>query len=218
MWKDGTSGPGLLVASRLVGVMGGKIWAESSPTQPGNIFHFTARFWDDKGSLSKPALTPIEELRGLPVLIVDENASNRRVLVETLRRWGMKPTAADGGEAALQILKEQNTTGATFELTMLDAEMPGMDGFAVARRLQDNLELAGATIMMHSAVIEGDLAVHCRQVGSDPPAQAHSASGVAGGASLLRESSPSPDGNAQKQRLVRKIPKRSLDRQNRLML
>jgi len=84
-----------------------------------------------------------------------------------LRRWGMKPTAADGGEAALQILKERNTTGATFELIMLDAEMPGMDGFAVARRLQDNLELAGATIMMHSAVIEGDLAVHCRQVGSD---------------------------------------------------
>lgn len=82
-------------------------------------------------------------------------------------KWEMKPTAVDGGEAALQILHERNATGMAFGLVMLDAEMPGMDGFAVAKRLKENLDLAGATIMMHSAVIVGDLAVRCRQVGSD---------------------------------------------------
>jgi two-component system, sensor histidine kinase and response regulator len=58
-------------------------------------------------------------------------------------------------------------SGTAFGLVMLDAEMPGMDGFAVAERLKENLDLAGATIMMHSAVIAGDLAVRCRQVGSN---------------------------------------------------
>ena len=66
------------------------------------------------------------------VLIVDDNGSNRRVLVEMLRKWGMKPTAVDGGEAALQLLRERKSPGIAFGLVMLDAEMPGMDGFAVA--------------------------------------------------------------------------------------
>ncbi len=79
----------------------------------------------------------------------------------------MKPTAVDGGEAALEILQERNATGTAFGLVMLDAEMPGMEGFAVAKRLKENLDLTGATIMMHSAVIAGNLAERCRQVGSN---------------------------------------------------
>jgi CheY-like chemotaxis protein len=167
MRRGGTTGPGLLIASRLVGVMGGKIWAENNPGQAGNIFHFTVHFSVDKGAPSKPLLSPIEELLDLPVLIVDDNGSNRRVLVEMLCKWGMKPTAVDGGEAALQLLRERKGPGIAFGLVMLDAEMPGMDGFAVARRLKEDLELAGATIMMHSTVIAGDLVARCREVGRD---------------------------------------------------
>ena len=166
MRKGGTTSPGLLVASRMLGVMGGKIWAESGPGQTGNTFHFTARFSIATDTVSKPTLTPIEELRDLPVLIVDDSASNRRVLVEILSNWGMKPTAVDGGEAALQILQERNEAGTAVGLVMLDAEMPGIDGFAVVNRLDKNLDLGGATIMMHSALIEGDLALRCRQMGS----------------------------------------------------
>jgi CheY-like chemotaxis protein len=165
--KGGTTGPGLLVASSLIGILGGKIWAESGPAQSGNIFHFTVRFGVDKDSPSKPALTPIEELRDLPVLIVDDSESNRRVLLEMLGHLGMKPTAVNGGEAALRIIKERDAAGSAFGLVMLDAEMPGMDGFAVAKRLKEHLDPAGATIMMHSAVLAGDPADRCRQVGSD---------------------------------------------------
>src|SRR6266571_7171210 len=104
-------------------------------------------------------------LTGLPVLIVDDNSVNRRVLSDLLVRWKMRPTVADSGAAAMQALLDANTQGRPFALVLLDANMPGMDGFEVARRIRDDAQLASATIMMLSSSGHFGESSRCRELG-----------------------------------------------------
>jgi CheY-like chemotaxis protein len=104
-------------------------------------------------------------LRDLPVLIVDDNATNRRVLYEMLSHWQMRPTVADGGLAALSELQHAVALGSPFPLVLLDAQMPDMDGFTLAERITQTPALAGVTIMMLSSVdLPGDTS-RCRALG-----------------------------------------------------
>jgi CheY-like chemotaxis protein len=104
-------------------------------------------------------------LHDVHVLIVDDNSTNRQVLHGMLSRWGMKPTAVDGSSAALQALEIAKGMGRPFPLILLDSQMPGMDGFALAEGIRKNPRLVGATIMMlTSAGYLGD-ATRCRQLG-----------------------------------------------------
>jgi CheY-like chemotaxis protein len=104
-------------------------------------------------------------LWNLPALIVDDNATNRRVLYEMLRHWQMHPTAADGGLDALSELQRAAALGHPYPLVLLDAQMPDMDGFTVAERVRQTPALAGAAIMMlSSADLPGDTA-RCRALG-----------------------------------------------------
>ena len=99
------------------------------------------------------------------MLIVDDNAVNRRIFLEQLTRWRMKPTAVAGGAAALAALLEASQAGKPFSLVLLDANMPDIDGFGVAEQMAARPELAGATIMMLTSSGEYGDAGRCRELG-----------------------------------------------------
>jgi CheY-like chemotaxis protein len=115
----------------------------------------------------QPSQSPIplalDKLRNLPVLIVDDNFTNRRVLHGMLSRWGMAPIAVEGGRSALLALESANLAGHPFPLILLDGQMPDIDGFSLAERIQANTDLAGATIMMLTSAGQQDDAARCEK-------------------------------------------------------
>src|SRR4029077_6176557 len=113
----------------------------------GSTFHFTVNLGVTDARPDPPAV----DLTDLAVLIVDDNSVNRRVLQDLLIRWKMRPTAVDSGAAALSALIQASEREDPFALGLLDANMPEMDGFEVARRIADTPNLSGATIMMLSS-------------------------------------------------------------------
>jgi PAS domain S-box-containing protein len=162
--KYGGTGLGLTICTRLVGLMGGRIWVESQ-LHRGSTFHFTLRLAIQSAPSTRPAPLQLEGLRNLPVLIVDDNFTNRRVLLGMLNRWGMRPTAVEGGRTALQALEIAKSTGRSFPLILLDGQMPEMDGFTLAELIQKDPELVGATIMMLTSAGHVGDAARCRELG-----------------------------------------------------
>ncbi|HEV2176196.1 MAG TPA: response regulator [Terriglobia bacterium] len=161
--KFGGTGLGLTISSRLVEMMDGRIWLESKLGE-GSAFHFTARLGTGESPSSPVPDEPVS-LRGVPVLVVDDNFTNRRLVEDMLNRWHMAPAAAGNVTDALNILKWAKAEGRPFPLVLTDSQMPDMDGFMLAERIRRNPDLAGATIMMLSSSGQRGDAARCREVG-----------------------------------------------------
>ncbi|MGD0965532.1 MAG: response regulator [Candidatus Acidiferrales bacterium] len=162
--KYGGTGLGLTISSRLLQLMGGRIWVESEVGQ-GSRFHFTIPFVIQK--LSTRTIVPRDPmtLRDMRTLIVDDNATNRRLLIRMLENWHMLPTAADSGAEAIVMLTEAKRIGKTYPLILLDAQMPEMDGFELAEAIKQNPEWGVSTVMMLSSAGQRGDALRCRELG-----------------------------------------------------
>ena len=162
--KFGGTGLGLTISARLIRLMGGKIWLESE-VGGGTHFFFTVQMKSSEMPIAVGSIAPREILRGVKVLVVDDNRTNRRILDGMLKRWEMRTILVEGGEEALVELRAARDTGEPYRLILTDMHMPKMDGFTLVKRIRQRPELATATIMMlTSAGHRGD-AERCRELG-----------------------------------------------------
>jgi PAS domain S-box-containing protein len=160
--KYGGTGLGLSISAALVKLMGGTMWVESKVSQ-GSKFHFTVVL-EMKKSESEPLAKEIHKLIDLPILVVDDNASNQRILKEILTNWRMKPTLANSGAEALNALGKGNSRN-SFALMLLDLHMPDMDGFAVAEQIRNSYKQQGIKVILLTSASRPSDVVRCRELG-----------------------------------------------------
>ena len=121
------------------------------------------------------------KLRDLPVLVVDDNSTNRKILEEMIANWRMKPVAAANGPAAMEALQRAHKDGTPFRLVLLDGHMPGMDGFEVAARVKQDPQLHGAAVILLTSAGRSEDVARARRRGSGGGAeQAGEAVGIVG--------------------------------------
>jgi two-component system sensor histidine kinase/response regulator len=162
--RYGGTGLGLAISTQLVSLMGGRLWVESEVGK-GSTFHFTARFTPQTAASAWPVPKELTYLRGLPVLVVDDNPTNRHVLEWTLAGWKMKPTTVDGAQAALAAMQDAVDAGQPFALILVDVQMPEVDGFSLVEQIQRDSNLAGATIMILTSYERAADTARCQELG-----------------------------------------------------
>ncbi len=161
--KYGGTGLGLTICAQLVALMGGKMSVEGTEGR-GATFHFTVSVGRDATPLL-PGLLDASSLTGISVLIVDDNATNRRIFEDSVRRWKMLPTVVDGAAAAIQALRKANAAGVAFPLVLTDAHMPERDGFELVECIRKDPSMASTRIVLLTSNAERGDAIRSQKLG-----------------------------------------------------
>ena len=161
--RFGGSGLGLTISRRLVELFGGRLWLESAPGT-GSTFHFTARFGVPADFADAPPLqTAI--LQGVPVLVVDDNATSRLILEEMLTGWRMNSTLVGDAAEALEQIRRAGDAARQFRLLLVDAALPETDGFALVKQITKETRLTPEKVVMMISVGQRGDSTLARELG-----------------------------------------------------
>ena len=190
----GGTGLGLGIATRLVEMTGGKIWVESELGR-GSTFHFTIRFGIAEDKNREQKVPDPEILQDSHVLIVDDNQTNRTILLEMLTQWGLRAEAVSGARPAIAALEQSRATKQHFDLVITDLHMPEADGFDLVEKMRGSPAFDHLPVIMLSSGSQRSDRERCRE--------------LAIAACLMKPVQPSELLDALLNELTRAIPERT---------